>query len=484
MAPYTPSTAQPWNAMRIKHLYRRLDYGASINTINTALTKDPTTLVDELLDEALAMPLTPAPDWANKSVSDYPSEQVFNEMNQEHIQDSKYQFTENLLTQGLKGRMMLFWMNHFVTQVEVYNCAGYLFQYYDILQRNALGKFKDFTAAIGTTPAMLHYLNGFDNTKDEPNENYARELYELFTLGENNGYTQQDIEETARALTGYNGWTEYCGAITFNPYNTFDTTNKTIFGQEGPWGYDDVIRILFEQKESQIANYICRKLYEHFVSPEISETIVSQMATTFIDSGFEIEPVLRQLFKSAHFFDDASIGMLIKSPIDLTHQFLRETGYQYDEEGLSTIRYINNVLGQDVFQPVDVAGWQGNHDWISSSTLTGRWIMMEWVMYNPLGIELAQNPNQLQPLFRKFVEDVSGNVTDPYVITRAIINHFMAKELTSEADYEIATEIFKGERPDNYYANGYWNLNSDEYAHWQILDLLNHIAKMPEFQLK
>ena len=133
LAPYTPSTAQPWNAMRIKHLYRRLDYGASINTINTALTKDPTTLVDELLDEALAMPLTPAPDWANKSVSDYPSEQVFNEMNQEHIQDSKYQFTENLLTQGLKGRMMLFWMNHFVTQVEVYNCAGYLFQYYDIL---------------------------------------------------------------------------------------------------------------------------------------------------------------------------------------------------------------------------------------------------------------------------------------------------------------------------------------------------------------
>jgi uncharacterized protein (DUF1800 family) len=113
---------------------------------------------------------------------------------------------------------------------------------------------------------MLLMLNGFENTNNNPNENYARELFELFSLGENNGYTQQDIEETSRALTGYNHWDDYGGAIYFDE-STYDNTLKTILGLTGNWGYDDVIDILFQQREDLIATFICEKLYRYFVSP-------------------------------------------------------------------------------------------------------------------------------------------------------------------------------------------------------------------------
>lgn len=472
---YSPSESKPWDSSRIKHVYKRLGYGASLSNLQSASNKNPLNLVDEIMDEALNTPLTPSPDWVDLSFNDYPDQQSFNEANQQHIRDSRYQFTTDLLTKSFKSRMILFWMNHFVTQQEVYNCAGYLFKYYDVLQRNCLGNFKEFVKAIGITPAMLHYLNGYDNTKDEPNENYARELYELFTLGENNGYTQRDIEETSRALTGYNSQSDYCGQITFNKYNTFDTSEKTIFGQTGAWGYEDVINILFEQKTSEIANFICGKLYTYFVQPESNEAIVSQLADTFMSNDFEIEPVLRQLFKSEHFFDESVIGVLIKSPIDMTHQFLTESGLIYDEDSINTIRYINYVLGQNIFQPIDVAGWQRNHDWISSSTLTGRWVMMEWVIYRPLDLDKAK--------FVQFAKDISGNSKDPEVITRALIDHLTCKGLASAGDYDIAITIFKGEVPENYYTEGIWDLNY-EHAHWQLMHLLFHIAKMPEFQLK
>ena len=153
-------------------------------------------------------------------------------------------------------------------------------------------------------------------TKNNPNENYARELYELFTLGEGNGYSQEDITETARALTGYNRFKTYLGVIEFNE-NSFDKGKKTIFGQTGNWGYKDVIDILFENKKDLIADFICTKIYRYFVSPQIDSSTVSDMAETFKQNEFELKPVLKQLFKSEHFFDPANNNVMIKSPIDM-----------------------------------------------------------------------------------------------------------------------------------------------------------------------
>ena len=155
---------------------------------------------------------------------------------------------------------------------------------------------------------MLMYLNGYENRNNAPNENYARELYELFTLGEGNGYTQDDITETARALTGYNNRQDG-GPIYFNP-NRFDNGEKTIFGRKGNWNYDDVINILFEEKSDLISKFIVRKLYKHFVSPDVNEAIVDELALYFINNNFELEPLYRKLFKSEHFINSFSSWLI------------------------------------------------------------------------------------------------------------------------------------------------------------------------------
>ena len=131
----------------------------------------------------------------------------------------------------------------------------YLFQYYRTAEQHVLGNFKDLVHDMGLTPAMLFYLNGFQNTNTEPNENYARELFELFTLGEGNGYTQEDIIETSKALTGWNLSPQAGGQIIFNT-NTFFNGDKTIFGQTGNWNYHDVIDILFQERGELIAQHI------------------------------------------------------------------------------------------------------------------------------------------------------------------------------------------------------------------------------------
>ena len=140
-----------------------------------------------------------------------------------------------------------------------------MYEYHHLLQKHALGNFKEFVKEMGLTPAMLVFLDGFQNTRFQPNENFARELYELFTLGVDNGYTQSDIVETAKAVSGWNGLdiNNLCGTVDFIP-SFWDPAKKTIFGKTGNWTYNDVIDLLFTERPVQISEYICRKLYKHF----------------------------------------------------------------------------------------------------------------------------------------------------------------------------------------------------------------------------
>ena len=467
---YSPSDENPWDAQKVMNIYRRLGFGADQTMIDQGLAKTPSQFIDDLVDEAINMAPTPAPSWADLDYGD----PGFGDVNSDNIFSWQMQAIDDLLSENLRGRLTMFWSNHFVTKLDVHFCGSWLYSYYNILQTYAIGDFKAFVGAIGLTPSMLAFLNGLENTKYSPNENYARELYELFTLGENNGYTQEDIVETSRALTGYNILDDWCGTVTYNP-DTFDEDDKTIFGQTGNWNYDDVIRILFEQKAPLIAEFICRKLYRYFVSPTANEDIVSEMATTFLDADFQIGPVLRELFKSEHFFEQKNFGSIIKSPYDLTIGFLKETGFSIQETDRQALPYFNGVLGQNYFDPVDVAGWQGDKDWISSSTLTGRWQIMEYMCW------WVWNMNEEQ--FRNLAIDLSDNSNDPYVVTKAVIDRFTSKTLHTPEDYETATDIFKGDVPANYYETGQWNLYWDS-APWQVINLFFYIIKMPEFQLK
>lgn len=474
LAPYIPSTDNPWNLERVRHIYRRLGYDDSKTNLESALTLSPNELIDTLVDAAVNEPALETPPWADFTYQDYQNLGLdFDTETQENHHELRMALINQMLNNGFKGRLIMFWSNHFVTRLEDYYSSNHLYEYYATLEQYALGDFKRFVGDIGKTSAMLIYLNGFQNTNNSPNENYARELYELFTLGVDNGYTQADIVETSKALTGYNSREHWTAPITFNP-NTFDDTEKTIFGQEGNWGYDDVIRILFEEKQTLIAMHICRKLYAYFVSPTINEDVVSEMAAIF-EVDFKIDTVLKALFKSEHFFDSKTIGILIKSPFDMFMSYIKVTNFTIDQDQIDAIPWYSSTLGQTMFEPIDVAGWQGDKDWINSSTLTGRWRILEWVVWHTWG-------NYRDELIT-FAVDVSDNSNDPFVIASGVVDRFMPLGLFTPEDYQTATDIFKHNVPQNYYDDGIWDLQW-ESAKYQMVLLLLHLIKIPEFQLK
>lgn len=467
---YVPSVDKPWNEKRVLHLYKRMGFGASFAQVQASLAMEPDAVVDMILNEAINMPLTPDPEWAYWTLNDYTD---VNTEAPEQITSWYNQTMTDLLSNGFRDRLTMFWSNHLVTRLDTYECPSYMFQYYKLLQTHALGNFKDFVREMGISSAMLVFLNGYQNTSAEPNENYARELYELFTLGEDNGYTQTDIVETARALTGYQGFTDFCGPITFTSLS-FDSSDKTIFGQTGNWGYDDVIDILFEQKGDLIAGYICEKLYKRFVSHIPNQEIIDELAVTFQVNDYELAPVFEQMFKSEHFFDDDIIGVQIKSPLEMSVNFMREAGFSWDDDMLLGIWYFGAIMGQQMFDPTDVAGWQGDHEWINSSTLTGRWQTMEYLLY----YVLDSWPEELQTL----IDTIVVTTTDPAEATQKIVDYFLPNGLQTAAEYEQATDVFKWEVPQNYYDANLWNLTWDTVP-VQVAVLLAHIFKIPEFQL-
>jgi uncharacterized protein (DUF1800 family) len=488
------STLAPYNApldqLRASHLYRRLGFSASVDMINQAVGQNAGTIVDNLVDQALNMPPIPAPAWANWTSANYPADddarrQAVNQQRSEFA----LSYANGMLNNNLSDRLSFFWSNHFVTELDVYECNSFLYEYINCLQRNAIGNFKTFVSEIGLTNAMLYYLDGVYNNGNNPNENYARELYELFSLGDGNGYTEDDIIETAKALTGYVERGEVgCTPVTFRA-DRHDTGPKTIFGQTGNWGYDDVINILFQQRPNEIASFICLKLYEFFVHPDSNDdagnaqAIISGMAATFIANDFEIAPVLRQLFKSEHFFDDEAIGVIIKSPFDFYFNTLKETDFAYTDTTVSEMINYSGLLSQELFDPVDVAGWQRDRSWINTNFIIGRWLTIESILES-----FYQADNEQ---FRTLGLSISGNTgltsTNPDVVARLIIDFILPKGLLNESEYDKAFAIFRSDVEEVYYEGGNqesWTLATWPQAPYQVYLLMQYLARQPEFQLK
>ncbi len=474
LTPYSPSKNKPWTAKQINLVVRRLGFGCSLSDIDLHLNSTPESLIDDIVDGASNMEVTTAPEWSqwdnkqfNKSV---------NNKNYYHTIWQRQAF-KDIINNGFRERLTLFWSNHFVVEYKDVNQPAYLYQYYALIQSHALGNFKTFVNEMGLAPAMLRYLNGFENKKNSPNENYARELYELFTLGEGNGYIQEDITETARALTGYNRFKTYLGVIEFNE-NSFDKGSKTIFGRSGNWGYNDVIDILFEEKKDLIANFICNKIYRYFVSPQLNSSVVSAMAETFKQNEFELKPVLKQLFKSEHFFDSVNSNVIIKSPIDLMLGLHHSLSFEYKDNVDLELNFRNKCreMGQEVFSPVDVAGWQGNHDWINSETLPKRWEFADYLLIK----YWQKNKNQ----FKTFIQSLVGSdQTDLRVIVIQLKDFMFCPYEIKEEEMTDAINTFMGEVPESYFEDGTWSLNSNSVPK-QVYDLMRFFITLPEFQLK
>lgn len=485
LTPYVPTALNPWNAANVRHLHNRLGFGIAFPDIANALSKSPSVYVDEIIDAAINLAPTPSPDWAIYDPVDYPANGLTYSEDQNDIykDETKYAFIKELLDNGVRGRLTLFWHNILVTRINEYDFAGYAFRYFLALQRHSFGNFKTFIHEIGLDEAMLKFLNGFDSVVGSPNENYARELYELFTLGEGNGYTEEDIVETSRALTGFNEYVNGENSRIQFIADNFDAEPKTIFGQTGNWGYDDVIDILFQQKPELIARFICERIYIDFVSPEVDDNIrtliINPLATQFIAGNFELAPILKTLFKSEHFFDQNAKSVIIKSPLDLIIEFMTSTGLNFGSFDLNkeSIKNVSAwVFDQNIMNPPTVAGWDGDRDWLNSGTITFRAAylfedVMQWAW------------DESEEQFRQFAIDISGNSNDAEVVATAIFEALMNEIPYTQDDFDNGVDVFKSRVPSNYFEQNIWTLGF-EAAPLQVRDLIEYIVSLPDYQLK
>ncbi|HEV8606065.1 MAG TPA: DUF1800 domain-containing protein, partial [Tepidisphaeraceae bacterium] len=242
-----------------------------------------------------------------------------------------------------------------------------------------LGNYKRLAHEIVHDPAMLRYLNADQNIKGKPNENLARELMELFTMGEGNGYTENDIKEVARALTGLAVGPK--GSM-FRPFR-HDGDRKTIFGKSGNYGPDDVVDLIFAQP--QPANYLARRLWLFFGTPEPSDADVLPIARVLRESDYAIKPALRAMFLSPNFYSDKVKFSLIRSPVELVAGTVRQLDIQLGPQAIRLASESLNRMGQELLQPPNVRGWPGGEHWITSATLYTRYNICSILASGPGG---------------------------------------------------------------------------------------------------
>ena len=258
----------------------------------------------------------------------------------------------------LREKMAFFWHGHFACRnLNIFYQQGLL----DVIRRNALGNFGTLLKEVSKTAAMLNFLNNQQNRKDHPNENFAREVMELFTLGRGN-YTEHDVKEAARAFTG---WTANLrGDFVFRRFQ-HDFGSKTVLGKTGDFDGGDVLDILLEQK--QTARFITEKIYKFFVNEQPDKSKVEWLADRFYNNQYDISKLLEDIFTSDWFFEEKNIGAKIKSPIELTAGIQRMLPMKFNQE--EALLLLQRALGQLLFYPPNVAGWPGGKNWIDSSTL-------------------------------------------------------------------------------------------------------------------
>ncbi|MGJ1625392.1 DUF1800 domain-containing protein [Ralstonia solanacearum] len=266
----------------------------------------------------------------------------------------------------LTERMTLFWHNHFVSSSQKVVFAQLMYRQNVLLRQNAVGNFGTMLHAVSKDPAMLVYLDAAASHKGKPNENFAREVMELFTLGEGH-YTEQDIKEAARAYTGWSVDREHDYAYVWRP-QLHDTGTKKVFGQSGDYDGDQMLDVLLARPET--ATFIVTKLWREFVSPDPDAAQVEHIADAFRSSGYDIKVALRELFMTPTFWAPQTRATLVKSPVEMIVGTLKQFNVQYSDPAPFAIK--SAQLGQNLFAPPNVKGWPGGDAWINSNTLLGR----------------------------------------------------------------------------------------------------------------
>jgi uncharacterized protein (DUF1800 family) len=327
----------------------------------------------------------------------------------------------------LEEKMTLFWHGLFCTGIKEIKDSDAMARQNATFHQHALGNYKALTLAIVHDGAMLRYLNNDQNVKGKPNENLGRELMELFTMGEGQGYTEKDIAEVARALTGLapsgagrNGKGKVAGVAGLR-MNQHDTAPKTILGQTGNFGPDDVVNLIFARPEP--AEHLARRLWLFFASADPEDDDLAPIAAAIRDSNYDVKAGLRALFTSPSFYSERCKFALIKGPVDLCVETLRNLEVTPTPPLMSRLAKQVKEMYQELFQPPNVRGWVGGEHWITSATLFTRYntatamVNGQLERINGNGKGKAQgplaSPSQLFP-------QLKGDVTATQVVDAAI----------------------------------------------------------------
>jgi uncharacterized protein (DUF1800 family) len=287
-------------------------------------------------------------------------QKIRREQSKEDLKNLNIRWLEEMINSEaqLREKMSLFWHGHFACRVVNSYFQQELLQ---VIRENALGNFKDLLKAVSKSPSMIAFLNNQQNRKKHPNENFAREVMELFTMGRGN-YTENDVKEAARAFTGWGFNLQ--GEFEFRK-NQHDSDSKTVLEKTGNFDGDDVLDILLEHK--QTARFICKKIYRFFVNDNSDDTKVEWLADRFYNSGYNIKKLMEDIFTADWFYQDKNIGIQIKSPVILLAGIRRLLPMEMENDQSQLL--FQRSLGQILFYPPNVAGWPGGKNWIDSSSL-------------------------------------------------------------------------------------------------------------------
>jgi uncharacterized protein (DUF1800 family) len=526
--------AGPWGSVQVGHLLRRTTFGASRADRESLAELSIDQAIDRVFDDSApdtTLPLNAdtrdlvpvGVTWVNAIARDpastfSPTGVRMNSLRSWWMQRMIQQQT------SVREKMVLFWHSHFVTAIPDVGDPRFSFRYVDLIRRNALGNFRALARDMTFEGAMLLYLNGNTNTRTNPNENYARELQELFTIGKGpevapgdyTTYTEVDVRAAARVLTGWRTQTNTdgtVGAVTWRFDSArHDPTDKqfshryqdrVVTGRSGDAGaleLDDLIAMIFDQPET--ARYLCRKLYRWFVyyviDDQVENTVIAPMADLLRASHYEVKPVLRLLFRSAHFFDPVNTGCVIKSPLDLTVGMVREFEMGIPAGDLAQehtfLLYLVNqasAMQQYLGQPPDVAGWSAYYQspqyyelWINSDTLPRRTRLSS--MFVRTGYTTGGSTLVIDPLA------FAGGLTMPEEPDRLIdelCEYLYALPLTAGQKAFLKNTLIPG-LPDYEwtvewmdYVNDPTNSLKAAPVKTKLQTLLSTMMQMPEYQL-